>query len=264
MTNKSIKILAIGNSFSQDATTYLRDIFTSAKFQKVIVANMYIGGCSLDTHWANMQGDIDAYEYQLYNNDVHTVTNNTKLSTVICAEDWDIITIQQASGVSGVPSSYDNLDNVINYVNNHKTNPNAKIFWHMTWAYAQTSDHCEFVNYGNDQRQMYQAIVDTVKQKILTNTNIQGVIPCGTAVQNLRESDFGDNLCRDGFHMSYDIGRYLTALTWFAKLSNQSLENTLYLPTDELCANNILPHISKIKQSVTNAIAHPYDITPCK
>jgi hypothetical protein len=38
--------------------------------------------------------------------------------------------------------------------------------------------------------------------------------PVGTSVQNARTSYAGDTVTRDGFHMNYDLGRYMAALTW--------------------------------------------------
>ena len=60
---KSLKVLAIGNSFSVDAMEYLWDICDSAGYDDVVLGNLYIGGCSLDTHWSNMQSGASAYEY---------------------------------------------------------------------------------------------------------------------------------------------------------------------------------------------------------
>lgn len=59
-----IKILAIGNSFSQDATTYLYDIAQVDQLELKVV-NLYIGGCSLKTHWDNIQMDAKHYDYEL-------------------------------------------------------------------------------------------------------------------------------------------------------------------------------------------------------
>ena len=64
---KSIKILAIGNSFSVDATEYLWNMLDDAGIEEVIVGNLYIGGCSLDTHWSNMSNNKNAYTF--YYND---------------------------------------------------------------------------------------------------------------------------------------------------------------------------------------------------
>ena len=58
-----IKILAIGNSFSVDAMEYLCDICDAAGIGDIVLGNLYIGGCSLDTHWNNIQKDANAYTY---------------------------------------------------------------------------------------------------------------------------------------------------------------------------------------------------------
>ena len=56
-----IKILAIGNSFSQDAIeTNLLEL-AQAENIKVVIGNLYIGGASLDLHWNNAKDDKAAY-----------------------------------------------------------------------------------------------------------------------------------------------------------------------------------------------------------
>ena len=57
-----MKILAIGNSFSEDSTRYLQQIAASAG-EELFVRNLYIGGCSLNQHWSNMQSGAAAYTY---------------------------------------------------------------------------------------------------------------------------------------------------------------------------------------------------------
>jgi len=42
-----MKILAIGNSFSQDSTAYVEDIAESAGRREIVAANLYIGGFPL-------------------------------------------------------------------------------------------------------------------------------------------------------------------------------------------------------------------------
>ena len=55
-----LRILAIGNSFSQDAVEqYLYELF-AASGKKVIIGNLYIGGCSLERHYNNINNDAAA------------------------------------------------------------------------------------------------------------------------------------------------------------------------------------------------------------
>ena len=59
-----LKILSIGNSFSQDATRYLQPIAVSAGIEDFFVRNCYIGGCSLERHVNCILTGEEAYQYQ--------------------------------------------------------------------------------------------------------------------------------------------------------------------------------------------------------
>ena len=58
-----VRILSIGNSFSVDAIENHFHELASAAGRKVIVGNMYIGGCSLEKHLRNAKENISAYTY---------------------------------------------------------------------------------------------------------------------------------------------------------------------------------------------------------
>ena len=61
---KTINILSIGNSFSQDAQRYIHDLARSEGV-RIETANLYIGGCPLELHYRNMQGDKGAYALEI-------------------------------------------------------------------------------------------------------------------------------------------------------------------------------------------------------
>ena len=138
----SVKILAIGNSFSADAMEYLYDICDAAGIGDIVLGNLYIGGCSLDTHWDNIQKNANAYTYYENVYGYWTTKNAKSILAALEAEDWDIITVQQASGDSGMSETYGNLQNILDYIHEHKAD--AKIYWHMTWAYQSDSSHGDF------------------------------------------------------------------------------------------------------------------------
>ena len=254
---RSVKILAIGNSFSVDAMkNHLYDILKSADYDQIILGNLYIGGCSLDTHWNNMNGGLTAYQYQKNDDNGQWVyTENMAPLTALQDETWDIITIQQASPDSGRGNTYGNLQNIVNWVNANKTNPNAKVLWHMTWAYQQNSDHEGFANYGNDQMTMYNAIVNAVQNNVLTVGGINGVIPAGTAVQNLRTSGLGDTLTADGYHLKDTYGDYVAALTWFRAITGESLDLVTYWP------DSVVDYKADIMQAAARAVYAPYAVS---
>ena len=255
---KSLKVLAIGNSFSVDAMEYLWDICDSAGYDDVTLGNLYIGGCSLDTHWSNMQSNASAYDY--YFNDLG-FWNKTKKSIKYALEsqDWDIITIQQVSQDSGRPETFQNLQNILDYINQYKKNPDAKIYWHMTWAYQTGSTHSGFANYSKDQIKMYNAITSAAQNILKDYEEIEGIIPSGTAIQNLRTSYIGDKLTRDGYHLSYSTGRYTAALTWFHTFTGESLEKATWYPIGNEAVNPA--DLNAIREAVTNAVSTPFAVT---
>ena len=129
---KTLKILAIGNSFSVDAMTYLYDIAKAHGVEDVVLGNLYIAGCPLSKHVRiGIAGDA-AYKYYKNTSGKWTTTSNVSLDTALAEEDWNIISVQQASSQSGTPSSYDVLSDMITLLDNKKALDNAQLVWHMT------------------------------------------------------------------------------------------------------------------------------------
>ena len=58
---KSLKILAIGNSFSTDSMQYLYQILKDGGVEEITLGNLYYGGCSLDQHY--QFGKTDSARY---------------------------------------------------------------------------------------------------------------------------------------------------------------------------------------------------------
>jgi hypothetical protein len=131
----------------------------------------------------------------------------------------------------------------------------------MTWSYQANSTHNEFYKYSNDQMIMYNAIVDAVNEKVLTEPLIKGVIPCGTMVQNLRTSYIGDNMTKDGFHLTVDKGRYAAGLTWYATLTGNNIDGIDWYPE---AFEYIRLDEDVIKEAVNNALTSPYAVTESK
>ena len=255
---KTIKVLAIGNSFSVDAMQHLWGIFADGGYEKIILGNLYIGGCTLNTHWSNIQNNSTAYIYYKTTNGVWLQNSATRLSTALADEDWDYITVQQASGGSGQASTYSNLQKILGYLDLNKTNPDAKILWHMTWAYEGDSTHADFSKYNNNQMTMYESIVSAVRSEVTTKPLIEGVIPSGTAIQNLRTTYVGDNVTRDGYHLDNGFGRYAAALTWYGFITGQPVEDIDWVPKNY---PNVANYLDAIKESVGNALSSPYEVT---
>ncbi len=254
---KTLKVLAIGNSFSSDATEYLWDIAKDGGVEKIIIGNLYIGGCALDKHYSNIRANANAYKYYKNTNGRWTETANVSIEKGLLDEEWDIVTVQQASGSSGVENSYTPLKKILEFLAENE--PNADVYWHLTWAYQQNSTHSSFPTYGSDQMKMYNAILKAYDSKVKTQESIVGVIPSGTAVQNLRSSYIGDTVTRDGYHMSYDYGRYTVALTWFAYLTGGDVDKVDWLPANY--SSLLKTHLPAMREAVKSALAKPFEVT---
>ena len=264
MRKNSIKLLAIGNSFSVDALQYFYQIASSLGIKNITIVNLYIGSCSLETHLNNLLNKLPKYIYYTNNNGEWIEQQEHTVNDAILEHKWDYISFQQVSSLSGVESSYnetllqlvDEVKNLFLSKDNPNRNENVKFIWHMTWAYQQNTTHPGFINYNNDQLTMYNNIVSCVQNKILTNKDFSIIIPNATSIQNARTSILGDTLTRDGFHMSYDLGRYITGLMFFKQLTNISIDNISYSP------NGVTEEQKEIAiKSVNCAYKNPYQIT---
>jgi len=251
-----IKILAIGNSFSEDAVeSYVDDLAKSSGID-VIIGNMYIGGCSLETHWNNANNGTPAYSYRKIVDGVKTTLNNKTLKEAIMDENWDFITFQQVSQYSGKYVTYfPYLPNLMNYVKNFATNPNVQYCLHRTWAYSETSTHSEYDYYQKNQMIMYDSIV-AVTNKVAEQVGINIIIPVGTAIQNGRSSYIGDNFNRDGYHLTIGLGRFTASCVWYEKLLGKSVLDNTFVPSGVSADEAIIA-----KNAAHFAILYPDEIT---
>lgn len=204
-----MKILSIGNSFSQDSTALLQ-LLTD----KITARNLYIGGCSLDMHAANIENDAAKYELQENGEKMQNALVGVKEALI--SDKWDYITVQQVSGRSGVYESfYPYIGELLDYVRKYS---DAEMVLHETWSYEIGSGHPDFAIYNSDREQMAQAIKETY-EKVSAKENLR-IIRVGEAVQNLRAKPSFDykngglSLTRDGFHLSLSYGRLLAASVW--------------------------------------------------
>lgn len=255
---KSLKVLAIGNSFSVDAMEYLYDIAKSAGYTDIVLGNLYIGGCTLEQHVGTLAKSTPSYDFYLNKGGKWTKTRGT-IPDGLRYADWDVVTLQQASGLSGVEASYEpHLTTLIETV---KTScPDAKLVWHMTWAYQGNSSHSDFAKYGRSQKTMYDSILSAVRKAVLTGhkDDFAGVIPSGTAIQNIRTSYIGDTVTRDGYHLSYDMGRYTAALTWFRALTGADLSTVTYVPDEYRYLLGARATLAA-KEAAENACRYPFE-----
>lgn len=250
---KELRILAIGNSFSSDAVEQnLWELF-DAEGVEVIIGNLFAPGSYLSHHYNRAMSQAPEYKYVKVTDGKAVLTEGVAFDTALLDEKWDIISLQQASDISGVYKSYyPFLPDLMEYISG-KTG--ASLVFHQTWAYPAGSPQEAFSTYGNDQMTMYQAIMSATK-KVVEENGIQTVIPSGTAIQNARTSRLGDTLNRDGLHLELTYGRYIAACTWFEALTRKNVVGNRYYPS------GLTPELAKLCQTAAHlACQTPYAVT---
>lgn len=252
-----IRILAIGNSFSEDAIENNLSELANARGKKIVIGNLYIGGAPLALHVKNALGDSSSYSYRKIDlQGKMKVIEHTKISSALIDEPWDYISFQQASPLSGKYETYvKDLPLLYTYVKEHVRYPETKYILHQTWAYQHDSDHSGFNLYERNQEHMYKAIVST-SEKVYNWGDFSILIPCGTAIQNARTTYMGDHFTRDGYHLNLNYGRFIAACVWYEALFKEDVQNNAFVP---LSISYIESKIAK--QAAHNAVMDPYSIT---
>lgn len=212
----SLRVLAIGNSYTIDGTAYIGDILKSLDVDKSSYS-LYVltkGSSSLQ-YW----------NQQLSENNVVTA-HHIDGARFIDAEKaniqellryrWDVIVVQQFSRLYIDYGSYNpSLHRIISYIRALCPNPDVTIAWQMIHAYGSDYRYNEGVS--GDER--WRCIVSATQQ-MMRYDGIDVVIPTGTAIQIARHSELQTDydLTRDQTHLCYGVGRYVAAATWVQTL----------------------------------------------
>lgn len=271
---KTLKLLAITSSFGLNTTQLLYDVAVAEGCTDVVVGRLYYSGCTLQRHVDYAKNNTMEYQYTKISDGRYETKEGYSLKFGLQDEDWDIIYIQQSAAQAPIESSYGNyLDELMVYVNDWKTNPNARFVWNMTWAYQSDSTQPVFVNtFHSDQMAMYDSIVNVTKKLILPRTDFDRIVPSGTIIQNARTSAFGDHLTRDTFHLN-NYGAILAAYGLYSVLTGKEITE-VNIDAVTASKNNgiggadpiLVPLTEEQKaiiiECVNNGIKNPYEVTP--
>jgi hypothetical protein len=130
---KTVKLLAVGNSFSNNALRYFTNIVAAAG-NEAVVGHAMIGGCDFDRHVRH----ADAYEKNPDDPEGRPYPGKKSLQELLKQDTWEVVTIQQVSHKAPRPETFQpGADKLIAYI--RKYAPQAEIVVHQTWAYRD--DH---------------------------------------------------------------------------------------------------------------------------
>lgn len=255
---KTVRLLTVGNSFSQNATHYLGDL-VSAAGHVLVHKQASMGGATMAQHCEKYQRHAqDPKDPKGLYGDKHSLAEKLE------AERWDFVTIQQASVRSFDLATYrPYAKDLCAIIKKHA--PQAEILLHQTWAYR--CDDPWFQGKGKpglptSQEAMYRGLTDAY-QTIAGELGLR-LIPSGDAffladtdpVWGYKADPSFDprqakmpalpdqthslhagwrwvkgKLSMDGHHANV-AGKYLAACVFFESLFDQSVVGNSFVPTE--------------------------------
>lgn len=256
---KELKVLMIGNSFSQSVLVYLPRIVKAERRHSLLLAQLMIGGCSLEHHVKMLKRSEADPSWKPYRTN-YQKRKKVSLPEMIVAEKWDIVTIQQASVLSwDKRKTQPFADELIAYIRIRA--PQAEILVHQTWA-------CRVDQAPEEQNLDRRYTLLTENYTTLARKHHLRMIPVGKAVQLFRKKenidlkilskadlehyvfpslppDSGDLITRykwrtdsgtgkrklviDNGHLN-NRGAYLQACVWYGFLFGENCTNISYTP----------------------------------
>ncbi|QDT39939.1 DUF4886 domain-containing protein [Stratiformator vulcanicus] len=177
-----IKILTIGNSFANNATSFLDEIGDDAG-TPFVIGKANIGGGRMEQHASALKKaltdpeDREGRRYRRFKEDKQRFNLIERLQ----ADDWDYVTIQQFSAHSFRPETFEpHGRELIEAV--RKYAPDAEILVLESWAYR--ADHEMFQDGSLNQQSMYEGL-HAAYNEFADRYDLR-VIPIGTAFQKAR------------------------------------------------------------------------------
>jgi hypothetical protein len=232
---KPVKVLAIGNSFSRNATEYLPALAEAAG-RKLVLGKAELGGCSLERHADNARAFVEHPESKKA-----LSYKGRSLQQVLESDEWDYVTIQQVSTQSyKTESFYPAADEIVALI--REKAPGAEILVHQTWAYREDSKYYKPERTPSNEDEMFKGISEAYGA--LAKKYDLRIIPSGAAMQAAREdAEWGPFIdpvskeerpgrslhSRDAKHAGLN-GKYLQACVWLEFLFGGSAVGNTFIP----------------------------------
>ena len=243
----SIKLLTIGNSFADNATALLPG-FAEAGGKGLLIFRANLGGHSLQQHVGYLKAfeadpnDPKGHAYKKHADPRSGEIKDFSLREALGSEDWDVVTIQQVSGLSFKPESFQPFAGIlIDYI--HKYAPHAEILIFETWAYPDDY-FSKFKEEGLDQQKMYAGL-KAAYEKLSADTGLR-IIPVGDAFQKVRALSPPISLNVAGDKHANPPGKYLGAAVFYEAIFHDSVEPIPFVP----------PGISAVDAKALRQAAH--------
>lgn len=230
LVKPNLKVLDVGNSYTNDATAYLPLLVNElgVDVQDMCLYKAFRGGASFKS-WYNVYNNLDedgysisrvlgGLETKVQEGDAEP-RDGSLFRKLITEETWDIIIFHQLGRYS---TSYDEwfghgadgyLQDLIDIVRDNQ--PNCVIGFLLIHScddeYPTNTEKSSLLRWQN---------IAIASQKLLINNKVGFIIPYGTAIQNLRTTDLNNEheLTRDGAHLGVGLAQYTAACCYYESL----------------------------------------------
>lgn len=252
---EKMKVLACGHSNIHTSVRYLTAV-SHALGTDMTVGLVWRGDSTFGTY-TEMYNTPDRFIYEKSNDsefeNAKKVSENTYLDD-LADDDWDVIVINQGFLYSGYPDSRKHLPEFLRII--RSVRPDTPVYHNLGLAYADGCPNKLFAEeYHGDTGKMFDTIITDVKDNIMTDPGISGLVPTGTLIRSLMTSEFRSMIyVSDGVHLGV-YGSYAAAVIWYAVLTGASVDSLEWMPEGVSEQFREL-----VKSLVPKIIADPYTV----
>lgn len=225
-----LKVLDIGNSYTNDATAYLPYLVEQlgVEVDDFCLYKAIMGGASF-RNWYQAYKDLNSASYKVSKVIGNLEANVTEGSCsaydgslfrqLLREETWDVIIVHQ---VSRYATDYEGwwkqsatgyLGELLDIIQNNQ--PDCSIGFLLVHSpdddYATNVEHSSLLRWEH---------IASATQRFVQECKINIMIPYGTAIQNLRSTELNNDvdLTRDGYHLGHGLARYTATCCYYEAL----------------------------------------------
>lgn len=288
---RPLKILTLGHSLAVDSGYMLNMIASTEGYtEEFVIGTLYESGCKLSEHVTYLQNNSPVYKLYLSSTSDPSrppdTINGITMKDALKYDDWDVIIMQstpfEIADFTDTTAGW--IQTIKDYVNLHKTNPNAVFAWHMCWATPTDNDlrdmypktpnsyYTKYAEYNDDRRLLFDTFAAVTREQIVSDPEFIYFIASGTAIENALTSYLVEkDLYRDYAHVS-DLGRVIASYSWYCALAGidhldeiklDAIPKAFLKSTTDKTQDRVLTEMEKaiILEAVNNTLANPLEVT---
>ena len=226
----NLKILDIGNSYTDDATAYLpylidkldADVKDVCLYKAVLAGGSYKYWYKVYHDQFNRGFEVKKVIGELEANveeGAGSAYDGRLFRALLGNETWDVVIIHPLSNYA---TNYEGwwgrgeggyLKELLELIEDNQ--PNCTIGYLLVHSpsddYSTNAEHSSLLRWEH---------IANATQQLVQDCNIRILIPYGTSIQNLRETEYNNDieLTRDGNHLGYGLARYTAACCYYETL----------------------------------------------